>query len=220
MTFAIKVIDISHHQTGLRGQAIDFSAIKSAGVLGVIHKASQGVDIVDKMYTQRRQAALDAGLLWGAYHFATADDADEQVKRFLDAARPDASTLMALDHERQLPPKQDDCLDLAGARAFLESLRDQLGGIMPKMYSGNLIKEQTNADDSQNDFFGDVPLWLCQYAPKAKLPDAWENYWLWQFSGDGVASRGLHVPGISDGDKLDMNTFDGSDEELAAQWAA
>lgn len=219
MDVNLKVLDLSHHNCGPSGNPdapIDFAALAAFGIRGIIHKASQGVGVVDRKYAERRDAAKAAGLLWGAYHFATGDDADAQVKHFLECAEPEADTLMALDHE----PNGGNELDLAGARAFLESLRDQLGGRLPKLYSGNLIKEQTGRDDSQNDFFGDIPLWLCQYGPRAVLPDAWQNYWLWQFSGDGTANRGITVPGISAGSKVDMNTFAGSDADLAASWAA
>ena len=217
MSVVAKVLDLSHHNCGPSGDPddpIDFAAVAAFGVRGIIHKASQGVGVVDRKYAERRAAAKAAGLQWGAYHFATGDDADAQVKHFLQSAKPDGDTLMALDHE----PNGGNELDLAGARAFLESLRDQLGGRLPKLYSGNLIKEQTGRDDSQNDFFGDIPLWLCQYGPRAVLPDAWENYFLWQFSGDGAASHGIVVPGIFAGSKVDMSTFDGSDADLAAQW--
>ena len=212
------VIDISHHNCGPSGDPddpIDFAAIAAFGVRGIIHKATQGIGVIDRKYAERRAEALAAGLLWGAYHFGTGDDADAQVKHFLAVAQPDASTLMALDHE----PNGGNELDLAGARAFLESLRDQNSGRQPKLYSGNLIKEQTAKDDSQNDFFGDIPLWLCQYGPHAVMPDAWENCWLWQFSGDGTASHGIVVPGIFAGSKVDMNTFAGSNEELTSTWA-
>ena len=217
MDVNLKVIDISHHNVGPNGGAIDFEAIAAYGIRGVIHKASQGVGMADRMYDVRRKAALDAGLLWGAYHFATGDDADAQVRQFLRAAEPDDNTLMALDHE----PYNGNELDLEGAQAFLESLRDQLGR-KPIIYSGNLIKEQTARNPSLNGFFGQFRYWLCQYGPKAIVPAAWRETgaWLWQFSGDGVANRGLSVPGLKNGSTIDMNSFAGSDEELAAQWAS
>ena len=216
--FFPKILDLSHHNCGPSGDPddpIDFAAVAAFGVKGIIHKSSQGVSVLDRKYAERRQKALSAGLLWGAYHFCTGDDADAQVKHFLQAAQPDDTTLMALDHE----PNNGDQLDLAGIRAACESLRDQRRGIMPKLYSGNLIKEQTNADDSQNDFFGDVPLWLCQYGPVAKLPDPWSNYWLWQFAGDSTNNHGINIPGIFRGGSVDMNYFAGTDDELRDQWA-
>lgn len=217
MDVNLKVLDLSHHNVGPggNGDPIDFHAIYAFGIRGIIHKASQGVGFVDRMYAERREAAREAGLLWGAYHFATGDDADAQVKHFLESAQPDGQTLMALDHE----PYAGNDLDLEGAQSFLESLRDQLGR-KPIIYSGNLIKEQTARDDSLNDFFSGFRLWLCQYGPRAVVPAPWEEAgaWLWQFAGDGIANRGITVPGLLMGNKVDMNSFAGTDEELAAQW--
>ena len=61
------VIDVSHHN----GTRLDFAKAKADGILGVIHKASQGQANVDPMYRSNRNRARAAGLLWGAYHFAT-----------------------------------------------------------------------------------------------------------------------------------------------------
>jgi lysozyme len=215
--FKATVLDLSHHQVGPSGRQndpIDFEAVAAFGVKAVILKASQGVGMVDKTYADRRKAALDADLLVGAYHFATNDDVDAQVAHFLECAQPSARTLMALDHE----PNNGDELDLHGAQAFLESLTDQLGR-KPIIYGGSLLKEQTAQDDSLNDFFAGYRLWLSQYGPHAVMPDPWDDYWLWQFSGDGTNSNGIVVPGIYKGGTLDMNYFKGTDEELAAQWA-
>ena len=54
------VIDLSHHNNN-----VDFAKVVAAGVLGVIHKATQGTTTVDPLYAQRRGEALAAGLLWG-----------------------------------------------------------------------------------------------------------------------------------------------------------
>jgi lysozyme len=221
MDVNLKVLDLSHHNVGQRGgtDPIDLDAIAAFGIRGIIHKASEGVAVVDPMHDVRRAAALDAGLLWGSYHFATEDDVDAQVKHFLNCAQPDSRTLMALDHEPN-PEVAGGKLDLHGAQAFLESLRDQIGR-MPVIYSGNLIKEQTAQDASLNDFFGSFRYWLCEYAPHAVVPTAWKvtGAWLWQFSGDGVANRGITVPGVLHGNAVDMNAYPDSDEDLAAQWA-
>jgi lysozyme len=217
----LKVLDLSHHNCGPSGDPddpIDFAKVAAFGVKGIIHKASQGTGVVDHKYAERRQDALDAGLLWGAYHFATGDDVDAQVAWFLKCAKPDVSTLLALDHE----PNGGNELDLAGARAFLESGSGQDGGRELVIYSGNLIKEQMarGLSAADREFFAGHRLWLCEYGPRAILPPAWSSYWLWQFSGDGTATHGIVVPGIFAGGKVDMNTFDGSDDELAAQWVS
>lgn len=204
----LKVIDISHHN-----EVISFDKIRAFGIIGIVHKATQGLAMVDDKYAKRRQAALDAGLLWGAYHFATADDVDLQVKHFLDVAGADANTLMALDHE----PNKGNELDLADAQAFLESARDQLGRKLV-LYSGNLIKEQLG--DADNEFFGSHKLWLAQYGAVPHPQISWDKAWLWQFSGDGINNNGITVPGITAGNKVDMDSFDGSDEELSVEWVS
>jgi GH25 family lysozyme M1 (1,4-beta-N-acetylmuramidase) len=64
------VVDISHHH----GPNLDFQKAKAAGILGVIHKVTQGHSSIDPMYAANKKKALKAGLLWGAYHFATGAD--------------------------------------------------------------------------------------------------------------------------------------------------
>jgi len=73
------VIDLSHHQ-----ETVDFSKIAASGIVGVIHKAMQGGTFKDSKYAERRRPALDAGLLWGAYHFGDASDPVAQADAFLD----------------------------------------------------------------------------------------------------------------------------------------
>ena len=122
---------------------------------------------------------------------------------------------MALDHE----PNGGNQLDLDGCQAFLESADQQLGRKLV-LYSGNLIKEQLG--DQQNDFFGSHRLWLAHYNNTPTWPAAWISPWLHQFSGDGVNSNGIKIPGVNaaQAGQLDMNSFNGSDDDLAAQWAA
>ena len=46
-----------------------FDSKLTTGIVGVIHKATQGTTYVDETYASRRVEALACGLLWGAYHF-------------------------------------------------------------------------------------------------------------------------------------------------------
>ena len=59
------VIDLSHFNN-----VTDFNAVKADGIVGVIHKATEGHGYTDPTYLSRRSQALAAGLWWGAYHFA------------------------------------------------------------------------------------------------------------------------------------------------------
>ena len=54
------VIDLSHHN-----QNLDFASMRSSGgILGIIHKATQGLDYADPTYLPHRTSALANDLLW------------------------------------------------------------------------------------------------------------------------------------------------------------
>lgn len=201
------VIDIYHGDP-----VTDFAAVKASGIVGVIHKASQGAGIVDSSYATRRKLALAAGLKWGAYHFMSLEDGEHQAEHFLSMADADADTLVALDWENVGQAEPSAHL----ARAFLEVIQDKLGR-RAKIYSGNVAKEQIHGKD---DFFAAHDLWLCQYGPAWKVQASWSRPWLWQNNGDNYGPGPHRIPGISglcDNNCLvDPMTVD----ELLQGWAA
>lgn len=203
------VVDLSHFD-----RVDDFAAAKNAGLAGVICKATQGAGFRDPTYAERRGQAKAAGLLWGAYHFGTGDPVRPQVQNFLGTAQPDDETLVALDFE----PNGSDTMSLEQARAFLALVTAALGR-KPVLYSGSLIKQALG--DQVDAFFASHRLWLADYSAQPVLPASWQNYWLWQYS-DGAAGPTPHtVAGITGNSagQIDCNTFDGTPQELAAQWA-
>ena len=203
-----RVVDLSHHN-----DVTSFQNVASAGIWGVIHKASQGTTYGDARYASRRPVALAAGLLWGAYHFATSDPVNEQVDFFLQHAMPDNNTLLVLDYEDFRPN-----MSIQQAVLFLRLLEQKMGR-KGALYSGNRVKEtigQLSADDRQ--YLCSHRLWLCQYGPRAVLPPGWDAWWLWQFTGDGVGPLPHSIPGI-EGTGIDINTFNGTRLNLASSWA-
>jgi len=214
--------DVNHHIT----DEDSFSMLQRGGCQFVIHKATQGSGVTDKLYAPRRKAAESVGLLWGAYHFNTGDNVPSQVQHFLDAAQPNANTFMALDFE----DNRGGNMSLSSAIQFLEILDRELTKIAgeqryAKIYSGNRIKETiTNADAPTRVFLAKHDLWLCQYGPKAKLIDhnaralPWSNYFLWQFTGDGIGPEPHNMPGVVT-KGIDINRFDGSIDELKSEWS-
>ena len=88
------VVDLSHHN-GL----VDLKKASTDGIVAVIYKATQGQAYVDPTYQANRTKAADAGLLWGAYHFATGGDGVLQADHFLETVQPDTGTLLVLDLE-------------------------------------------------------------------------------------------------------------------------
>ncbi len=193
------VIDIYH------GNVVhDFAALKAAGILGVIHKATQGAKYVDPLYATRRKAAADAGLLWGAYCFNTAEPVAAQIDAFFSHAEPDANTLMALDFE----DNPHSPMTLTQARDFLTRGDAKLGRKLV-LYSGNRAKDLLGS--KIDAFLGSHRLWLPQYGPAAKVQKSWSKQWLWQYSETG------RLPG-TDG-ALDFNFYSGTPEQLKAEWA-
>jgi lysozyme len=194
------VIDIYH------GNVVnDFGALKAAGIIGVIHKASQGANYADPLYAKRRQLATNAGLLWGAYTFNTGEDVTAQVAQFFSHAEPDANTLMALDFEDN-PNSQ---MSIGQARQFLNQADAKLGRKLV-LYSGNRVKDILGGQ--VDSFLGSHRLWLAQYGPAAKVQASWTKQWLWQYSEAGK------LPG-TDG-AIDLNAYSGSPSDLAKEWAS
>jgi GH25 family lysozyme M1 (1,4-beta-N-acetylmuramidase) len=113
----LRVVDIYHED-----KVTSFQKAAEAGLWGVIHKATTGASGKDDKYSARRKAALDAGLLWGAYHWGTKANVAAQVDHFLQYANPDRSTLVALDFERS----GDNTMTLDQAREFLQLIDQKL----------------------------------------------------------------------------------------------
>jgi len=204
-----RVVDLSHHN-----QVTDLKATAMAGVYGVIHKSSQGSGYRDPDYVSRRAQAKAAGLLWGAYHFNDGSDVAAQVDWFLKCAAPDDSTLLVLDFEDN--PKSN--MSIAQAVQFLRLL-EQKTGRKGAIYSGNRLKETIHILGSNDRaYLCSHRLWLCQYGPKAVLPAGFPNYWLWQYTGDGIGPGPHGIPGIQ-GSGIDLNAYDGDRAKLKSEWA-
>lgn len=204
-----RVVDISHHNV-----VRNLRLTAGAGIWGVIHKASQGRAYRDPDYEDRRVAAKDAGLLWGAYHFNTGDNVKLQVDNFLAAAQPDDHTLLVLDYEDNRPSN----MNIEQAVDFLREIEHRVGR-KGAIYSGNRIKETIkDLGPADRAYVTSHRLWLCQYGPKAKLPAGFANWWLWQYTGDGIGPMPHSIAGIA-GSGIDLNTFNGTREQLAASWA-
>jgi len=189
-----------------------FQKAADAGIWGIIHKATTGATGRDKKYASRRKVAIDAGLLWGAYHWGTGAAVAKQVDNFLMVAEPEAQTLVALDYE-------DVAMTLPQARQFLASVADKLGR-KPVLYSGHLIKDKLG---QRNDaFFGSHRLWLAHYSPNPVVQKSWKKYWLWQYTDktSGLEPNSVSgLPGDSKGN-LDCNSYDRTRARLKMEWAS
>lgn len=196
------VLDLSHHNPVTR-----FTGVLRVGILGVIHKATQGTGFVDGTYHTRRQRALDAGLLWGAYHFGEGGKSvADQVAFFLDTTRPTSTDLLVLDWE---PCAQAPTMTLEDAEEFV--IRVGVGtGRMPGLYMGmSFCAEQCGACPSSP--LAECFLWLARYSTTPpEVPALWPTWTLWQYRDDA------RVPGIQG--PCDRDTFNGDLNGLYRLW--
>src|SRR5437762_9294357 len=136
---ASNVVNLSHYDL----MRPDFAAMKSEGIVGVIHEATYPRLDRDVQYAFRQQAAAQAGLLWGAYHYADATDPVRQADHFLSVVsscwmqanpvvRASSGVLLVLDFEKNghypggsMRPDQ--------AVAFVERIHERTG-VYPGIY--------------------------------------------------------------------------------------
>lgn len=191
---------------------LDFDAVKAFGIVGVIHKATEGTAFNDRLYAHRREAFTKIGMKWGAYHFFHGGQPKLEADHFLSVAEPDADTLVALDWENVAGGSPD----ADAARAFLERIEEKLSR-KAVIYSGNVAKERLPRKD---DYFAAHRLWLCQYGARWTVPPSWETPWLWQNNGDNYGPGPHTIPGIEglcdNNTILDPMTVD----DLLRDWAA
>ncbi len=200
------VVDLSHHNG-----SVDLAKAKTAGMLGIIQKATQGEDFVDPTFAVNRRKAGDAGLLFGAYHFGVGGDGEAQADHFLETAGTAPATLRVLDFENN---PQDESMTLEQARAFVGRVFEQTG-IWPGLYSGHFIKQLLG--DQKDPVLQNCWLWLAQYGPKAVVPATWTTWTMWQYTNGALGPEPHEVAGIG---RCDRDKFNGSEAGLRKLWGA
>jgi lysozyme len=200
------VVDLSHHNT-----VTDFTAARAAGVLGVLHKATEATTFVDAMYHERRSLALAAGLLWGAYHFAAAGDGPAQADFFLETVNPQPTDLLVLDFEAN---SREGTMTLAEAEAFVKRIEQQTGRF-PGLYSGEQFL-LGQLGDNTGTVLKECFLWLARYSqsPPA-VPKAFATFTLWQYTDGSSGSQPHQVSGIG---LCDRDKFNGDEAGLRRLW--
>ena len=202
------VIDISHHNN-----VANFQQVKDNGILGVIHKATQGRTFVDAKYHNRRQRALDAGLLWGAYHFATKGHVEQQVDHFLETVNPADTDLLVLDFE---PNGESGTMTRAEAEAFVNRVNAKVGRF-PGLYSGQAFLREKLGNNTTT-VLKNCFLWIARYSSQQpQVPAAWPTFTFWQYTDGSAGPQPHQVPGIG---RCDRDKFNGDEAALRRLWAA
>jgi lysozyme len=192
--------------------AVDWPTARANGVNFAFLKATEGGDIVDPGFALNWDAAAQAGVARGAYHFwYHCRPAAEQARWFIRHVPRSAGALPpVLDME--WTPFSPTCTLRpsaqtlrAEARIFLEALEAHYGQ-RPLIY--------TTPDFYQtNEMWrvGPYEFWLRSVAAHPKESFAGRAWTFWQYTGTGK------VPGVRG--NADINAFHGSQAEWAA-WLA
>ena len=205
MSFTNAVIDLSHFDFKL-----SLSDAQQAGIVGVIHKATQGCRFTDPTYKKNLAQAQSLGLLWGAYHFGTGEDAVAQADFFLQTVQPSPGVLLVLDYESNTA---GPTMTLQGARDFVTRIQAATG-IWPGLYAGSYLKEQLGP--RPDPVLKNCWLWLAEYSPTAALPPGWSNWSLWQYTDGHLVPDPNPITGCF---PCDRSYYCDSPDVLQSKWA-
>lgn len=199
LDYPIRGIDVSAHQG-----RIDWKKVSASGIRFVYLKATEGGDFQDAYFKENFQAASDAGVVCGAYHFfSLKTPGATQARNFINTvpntrvSLPPAIDLEFWGNSSQRPSPE---LFQANFRAFLDTVKKTYGR-EPIIY--------TSADFS-NVYLKDFPIrqfWVRDIFLSPNM-DGTKTWLFWQFSEKGK------VPGV-DG-FIDMDVFNGTADRFDA----
>jgi lysozyme len=231
---ANSVVNLSHYDS----VRPDFVAMKNEGIIGVIHEATYPRFERDAKYYDREVAALEAGVLWGAYHFADATDPVRQADHFLSvvaAARPPIrpddpekrrhGVLLVLDFEKNTH-YPGGTMTVAQAVAFVQRIKERTGkypGLYGSEYRLRQMLYGTGASATHRAILTNCWLWIANYHREPRNTAPWSDWHLWQYTGDGKCAlrpRGSFPKSVANIRKAERNIFRGTNTALQTFWRA
>lgn len=222
------IVNLSHYDA----MQPDFGTMHSQGIVGVLHEATYPRYVRDDKYSARQGAAVRAGLLWGAYHFADATDPVRQADFFLSAvesawrragsaSRPN-EILLVLDFEKN-GHYPGGTMRIDQAVKFVERIRERTG-VYPGIYSGeNRIRgiiNSTEVSTVDKQALARCWLWVANYHYEPRSIAPWGHWTLWQYTGDGVCDlpRSAYPKSIANIRNAERNIFRGNADAARAFW--
>jgi lysozyme len=190
----VPCIDISH----FNGK-VDFHKVFASGRRFVFGKASENVGD-DPTFAHNRNAALDAGLLFGGYHFFRFDDnwgpqATHFVKSIGTLRKGELPPVLDLEQQVYRDGKTGISVAQGAQRAlaWLDTVHGALGAL-PIVYCDPDFAQHFLQDKG----FAKYPLWLAGYQSHVPhCPAPWKSILFWQNAEHGLC------PGVSGDCDLD-----------------
>jgi GH25 family lysozyme M1 (1,4-beta-N-acetylmuramidase)/putative cell wall-binding protein len=187
-------MDVSGWQTG-----INWPSQYAAGARFAYIKASEGTDYTSSQFSTQYSGSYSAGLIRGAYHFATPNTSTGAVQARYFVANgggwsPDGRTLPPLLDIEYDPYTGTDhtnscwglsTIDMSNWIYDFVSTVQNLTGVRPAIYS---TANWWNTCTGSNNTFGAYPLFVARYGTSTPgaLPASWVNWTIWQFADAGT----------------------------------
>lgn len=190
----VKGVDVSSYQ-----ENVDFAKLKSQGIEFAFIKATEGSSHRDQSFAEKWQAATEAGLLTGAYHyFSYASSGKTQAENFINTVGDLSGHLppvvdMELTPTEVLNPPEKDAV-VRGLKAFL-AVVEETYGVKPIIYSREDYFKKYLADD-----FADYPRWITNVFYPVYL-ESGDNWTFWQYNDRGI------LEGYSGEQHIDLNVL-------------
>jgi lysozyme len=225
---ASSVVNLSHYDL----MRPNFATMAREGVVGVIHEATFPRLQRDAKYAERQGAALEAGLLWGAYHFGDATDPIRQADHFLHSvaapriggpAESRSGVLLVLDFEKN-GHYPGGSMSVPQAVAFVERIKQRTGKY-PGLYgSENRLRQMLygrGATGAHREILANCWLWIANYQAEPRHLAPWSRWHMWQYCGDGkcgLRPRTSFPTSVANIRRAERNIFRGSNATLQTFW--
>ena len=173
----IRFIDISNWQGDINLPAL------LPSVDGVVCKATEGTTFVDPYCDGWVQQCINAGKLWGFYHFASSESASEEAEFFIHNCQGYfRKGIPILDWEGNQ--------SVGWVNAFVKEVHDKTG-VWPWIYANPWRFNQGGVELNCARWVADYP---CVTSPSFEQAESWKcpeaegNVVAWQFCSDGRVS--------------------------------
>ncbi|MFE2375729.1 lysozyme [Streptomyces sp. NPDC059398] len=182
-------VDVSSHQG-----SVDWSRLWRSGVKFAYIKGTESTSYRNPSFAQQYNGSYRAGIIRGAYHFATPNTSTgaTQARYFLAHGggwSKDGKTLPgALDLEYN--PYGASCYGLSH-QSMVNWIRDFARTYKAKTSRDVVLYTSTNwwksCTGNNSGFAGTNPLWVPHYGSSAgALPAGWKHQTIWQYTSKGA----------------------------------
>lgn len=190
-------MDVSHYDG-----AIDWPTAHASGIDFAFVKATESTDFVDPTFATNWAGMKAAGVVRGAYHFFHADvDPVAQANYVMMTVGPLEPGDLPIVLDLETTNGQSESTVLANATTFLATVSKGTGRNAIVYVSPSFLSDYSTLSP--------YLLWIANWGVSCPdVPAPWSTYTFWQSSSTGTVS------GVSGGSAVDLDSFNGTLEQL------